>query len=354
MKRGLKILLGLAGLALLIALLIWAYGEARGKKGDGDAGDAPVQTPSRIRNIDGLSALELDRATQNQGGIKTGELALQQHLPTITGYATVLDIQPLIDLRTRHDSTQGQYQVAQASASASQQEFKRLLTLYRNGQNTSLKAVQAAEASWKADQARMDAAHAASRDIRHQARQQWGKTLSDWALASAPSPLTGLLDRQRVLLRVTVPVDETFARPPAHIQITGFGGSAHQVADLISASPQSDPRIQGQTYFYQMTTESLASGMRLKAWLPKSGARAQGVIIPPNAVVWYAGQPWVYIQRDSEHFIRRAISAHESVAGGWFVSQGFKPGERVVINGAQLLLSEEFKPQSGGGDAEGD
>lgn len=354
MKRGLKILFGLAALVLLIALLIWAYEKTHSKQGGGDAGDAPVQTPSRLRNIGGLAALELNQATQNQAGIKTGVLALQHYLPTISASATVMDLQALIDLRTRLSRVHGQYQVAQASAAASQQEFERLRTLYRNGQNTSLKTLQAAEASWKADQARMDAAHAASRDIRHQAQQQWGKILSDWAFKNTPSPLTGLLDRQRILLRVSLPADEALARPPAHIQITGFGESENQVADLISASPQSDPRIQGQTYFYQTAAGSLASGMRLKAWVALSGVPTQGVIIPSSAVVWYAGQPWVYVRLDPEHFVRRAISAPQSVPGGWFVSQGFQPGERVVVSGAQLLLSEEFKPQSSGGDAEGD
>lgn len=186
MKRGLKILLGLVALILLIALLIWAFGETRSGPGDGDAGDAPAQPPSRVRNIGGLSALELDQAVQQQAGINTVVLILQHHLPTIAASATVMDLQPLLDLRIRHDSAQGQYQVAKASAAASHQEFERLRTLYRNDQNASLKALQAAKAAWNADQARMIAAHAASRDIRHQARQQWGKVLSDWAFFKCP------------------------------------------------------------------------------------------------------------------------------------------------------------------------
>lgn len=354
MKRGLKILLGLVALILLIALLIWAFGETRSGPGDGDAGDAPAQPPSRVRNIGGLSALELDQAVQQQAGINTVVLILQHHLPTIAASATVMDLQPLLDLRIRHDSAQGQYQVAKASAAASHQEFERLRTLYRNDQNASLKALQAAKAAWNADQARMIAAHAASRDIRHQARQQWGKVLSDWAFLNAPSPLTVLLERQHVLLRVTLPADEVFSRPPARIRITEFGEPGNQNADLISPSPQSDPRVQGQTCFYQTAAGSLASGMRLKAWLALSDVPAQGVIIPTGAVVWHAGQPWVYVRLDAEHFVRRTIAAPQSVPGGWFVSQGFQPGERVVISGAQLLLSEEFKPQSASGDAEGD
>ena len=32
---------------------------------------------------------------------------------------------------------------------------------------------------------------------------------------------------------------------------------------------------------------------------------------------------------------------------GWFVSEGVGPSDRIVVSGAQVLLSEEFKSQIG-------
>jgi hypothetical protein len=67
-----------------------------------------------------------------------------------------------------------------------------------------------------------------------------------------------------------------------------------------------------------------------------------GIIIPSSAVVWYAGTPWVYFKQGKDQFVRKPISADTEVEAGWF-NQGLDANSEVVVNGAQLLLSEEFK-----------
>ena len=45
----------------------------------------------------------------------------------------------------------------------------------------------------------------------------------------------------------------------------------------------------------------------------------------------------------AQWFARREVVQARPVDAGWFVSEGFKPGEKIVVAGAQLLLSEELK-----------
>ena len=52
----------------------------------------------------------------------------------------------------------------------------------------------------------------------------------------------------------------------------------------------------------------------------------------------------------SRAFTRREISENEPLAGGWFINANFKPGDQVVVIGAQMLLSEEQKNQIQIGD----
>ena len=81
--------------------------------------------------------------------------------------------------------------------------------------------------------------------------------------------------------------------------------------------------------------------MRVNVEAVASGS-ATGVIIPSNAVVWYAGTSWAYFKQGKDQFIRKPISADTEVEAGWF-NQGIDANSEVVVNGAQLLLSEEFK-----------
>ena len=85
--------------------------------------------------------------------------------------------------------------------------------------------------------------------------------------------------------------------------------------------------------------------MRVNVEAAASGS-TNGIIIPSNAVVWYAGTPWAYFKQGKDQFVRKPISADTEVGsltdGGWF-NQGLDANSEVVVNGAQLLLSEEFK-----------
>jgi multidrug efflux system membrane fusion protein len=63
--------------------------------------------------------------------------------------------------------------------------------------------------------------------------------------------------------------------------------------------------------------------------------------------VWYGGQRWVYVRTAPTRFTRRFVAATTTYTGdqGLVVSSGLHAGDQVVIDGAQLLLSEELRPQ---------
>lgn len=67
--------------------------------------------------------------------------------------------------------------------------------------------------------------------------------------------------------------------------------------------------------------------------------------MPTDAVVWWQGRAWIYVQRDPTLFARRELATDSPVPGGWFIAQGISPDQRVVTKGAQQLLSEEFRAQ---------
>jgi hypothetical protein len=90
----------------------------------------------------------------------------------------------------------------------------------------------------------------------------------------------------------------------------------------------------------------------LVAWLVLPGEPRPGVIVPRDAVLRHAGETFVYLQKD-DVFQRQAVALERPVADGWFVGVGtndhppLQPQEKVVVVGAQQLLSEELKGQGG-------
>lgn len=75
------------------------------------------------------------------------------------------------------------------------------------------------------------------------------------------------------------------------------------------------------------------------------GNHVAGALVPDADVVWLDGKAWVYARRGSEQFIRKEIATDRLAENVWGVEKNVSPGEHVVTQGAQQLLSEEFRAQ---------
>lgn len=312
--------------------------------GKGSITAVPASVVQRVSVVNGLTILTLDVDTQVESGIRTELLSSSSHQAEVTAYGTVLDLQPLIDLHSRYIAASAAVDAARATASASRQEYQRNRALYQDNQNISLKTYQAAQAIYLPDQTRLTVAVLNLQSIKGSVHQLAGETLGGWVLDSHSVEFERLLKRQEVLLRVTLPFGDSI-QTPDKIQIAP-NNTRRLSAYLVSSAPQSDPKIQGNAFIYR-TAEQIASGTHIAAYMPISSHAEQGVLIPANAIVWYGGQPWAYVQVGADRFARHSVSQHVPMDNGFFVTEGIKAGERVVISGAQLLLSEELLPQPG-------
>ena len=81
-----------------------------------------------------------------------------------------------------------------------------------------------------------------------------------------------------------------------------------------------------------------------------AGEELNGVVVPGAAPVWWQGKAWVYVQTKAGQFARREIPTDFPVENGWFVTSGLSSRDHIIVTGAQLLLSEEFRAQIQVGD----
>jgi hypothetical protein len=341
MKRTGNILLPV--LAAMAALLILVQGAAFGDS------EAPTEGKSLVGAGDQVGVISVSEEAQKASGIRTEVLQKTSYTPKVRALGRVLDLTPLVEVRTRFQAASGKARETGAALTASQKEYDRVRELYHLNRNVSEKTLQAAKAAWEADQARQATAIAAQGDIRDEARLRWGEPLTRWALGGeSVKRLSDLLSGRRVLVEISPPQPLNQKAPPLRIDVVAGDGPAGAVqARFLSPAPRVDPALQGKSYFYLAPGSRLAAGMRVVAFLPGGSGAQTGVIVPAGALVWYADRAWVYLRTGSERFVRRPVSTDVRAPGGWFVTGPDLAGARVVVAGAQLLFSEEFTPAQG-------
>jgi hypothetical protein len=94
-----------------------------------------------------------------------------------------------------------------------------------------------------------------------------------------------------------------------------------------------------------------------RLWKPSASARSRrpcsrapldGIEIPGSAVVWWTGRAWVLLRTDTDTFTRHEIPTDVPAPGGGFIVPVQRlphPVSELVAQGAQVLLSEEFRAQ---------
>ncbi len=335
---------------VVLAVAVWGVVRSHSESGTETEREKPVSAPSRVSQVDGLAAITLDAAAQKTSGVVVAAQQATSHRREMQALGTVLSIEDFSGLRTAYIAAESQQETAAAAAAAARAEYQRLRELHDGNQDISTKALQAAEATWRADEAALRIAQAGLATAQHTANQQWGSVLAQ--AAAADSPLYArLVTQQEVLLQVVVPAGVEIVPPTrARVQLRR---EAFVSAQLISEVPRTDPRLQGLSFLYRAPATGLLPGTSLTVYLP-AGDAAPGSMIPASAIIWWQGRAWVYTQDRPDRFVRRALPPDQSMEGGWFVPTGFAHGEKVVVSGAQMLFSEEQRTQStAGGDTDG-
>ncbi|AGK59747.1 hypothetical protein HYPDE_40393 [Hyphomicrobium denitrificans 1NES1] len=353
----------------LSGLLVWGFIKGR----DGAAAEAQREQPVKAavqvsRANTGLPTITLDPNLQKQADLQVKRPNTAPYQQQVQAYGSVLDLQTFTDLGNTIANAKSQLAIAEAKLAASQAAFQRTQVLHKN-QNVSTAQFQAAEATYRSDEASVKAAEVQTQNATASAYQAWGQVLGR-SLADGTPLARGLIQREEVLIQITLPVGVSLGRAPQTASIETTTGQRVRI-EFVSPATRTDPKIQGISFFYTADAASGAlPGMNVTAQLPV-GQSTSGIAIPASAVVWLQGRAWVYLQVATNTFIRREIPTTEPQPGGGYVVpalanpqrselptsdvDGAEPplpkNESLVVSGAQVLLSQEFSSQiQGGGD----
>ena len=336
------IFLGIVSLALSAAAGWYIINQAFDDSGASTAAAAQSAPPTAVQTVNGETVVVVSPDAQRAGHIEIAPLAAVTSQSGINADATVIDLQPLFDLRNRVASARADVDTFTAQAASSRTQYEGSRTLFNDDRNISQKSLQAAQSTMQGDAAKLQSAQVTLDGLAGTLRQQFGNALANAATAPASTLFQRLQSGQSVVLRVTLPASFG-TTPPERIAVdTPSGGTVP--AQRLSASPLADPAVQGTPWFYVADTV-LPANLRTSARVPTSGEAVSGLLIPEQAVVWYGGQTWAYVRTAHDRFTRRYVPAVNAGDHGFMVTTGFRAGDQVVTQGAQLLLSEEIKPQ---------
>lgn len=334
---------------LLGAVLVGALSRHRGDSPAQDRDEEQERGPSRVQVQDGETVITLSAAAQKRAGVSVETLREVRNRQQATAPATVLAATELATLRDQYVAGESLVKKREIAAGVDGKEYQRLKRLYEQNQNVSAKVFQAAQGQLQSDQADFAAARQRLKLARGGIRQSWGGVVAKWVASGAPA-LQRILDQRDVLVEVTIPAALKSARPSS-VRLEIPAGNA-VTANLVSLFPRVDPRIQGVSLLYLSPARpGLVSGVNPVAHFA-AGRLKSGVVVPESAVVWWQGSAWAYQQTEPGHFVRRKVETSAPVRGGYFVTNGLAAGDRIVSEGAQMLLSTELAPQreSAGGE----
>lgn len=322
--------------------LIWGFRSGRSEQAAEEERDAPVEPPSRVAAEGGKTVLSFDERAQRANGIAVTTLAADRRSAETPATGVVLQLQPLLDLKTSYNAALMDIAKARAAANASQAEYRRLSQLNQEGQNVSEKSAETARAASESDAAVLQNAEQSLAVLKSSLPLHWGAVVAGWLQQGSPQ-LDAMLAQREYLLQVTAASSAGFKAPvQAAVQ---FPDGSHAAAHLISVLPQLDPRLQAPSFLYSVAAHpGLIPGINLPVFLP-SGPVRRGVIVPYSAMVWWQGRAFCYVEEQAAKFTREEVSTADPTPAGWFVSEGIQTGARVVTAGAQTLLSEEFRSQ---------
>ncbi len=324
-----KILSGLVVGVLAGGVGVWLFVSHR----DTAATEEKVQSQSHVQHgTNGETFLKLNKEAQEHAGLKTAVLEATELKPELKAFGRVVDPSSLATSLTEIAG-------AHAQLEASAKEAERVKRLFDQNQNVSARALESAEAAVKRDHIAVEAAQL-------RLITAWGKSIAD--RSGLDVFIRSLVTQEAALVRVDVPVSEKLESAPTGARLALLSESDTPIdAEFIGAAVSADPQTLGRGFLFLIKGKPLPVNAAVIAYLSLPGETQKGVIVPRDAIVRHEGEAFVYVQRGDEQFERKVLELEYPLAKGWF-TEAFKPGVKVIVTGAQQLLSEELKGAGGG------
>ena len=304
-------------LAIAALLLLSACGKDAGDKPE--AKDKDADTPGITLKAEEMESL----------GLTVLPAVAAQYQGQISGYGVVT----ALDAIAQADSD---FLAAQATATQSQAAAARARSL-STGEEAAIsrEQLEAAQSKAAADQAALGLARRKSEaafglNSPFRDSESRGRVMREFASGAA------------VLVRATFPT--AGGEAPKRLIISRMGADTKSWTTATIWDAPADPAVPGRSFYAIVRGSDLAQNERVTAAIP-SGAPQMGTAVPARAVVYGESEAWVYEQTGPRTFLRVPVATDRPLSDTYFVTN-IKPGQKIVEDGAGLLLAHEVNPST--------
>jgi multidrug efflux system membrane fusion protein len=310
--------------ALLLPALLAALVACNG------GSEVVARSPSDVEPAAEPGVLRLDLAAQERIALRCEPAAVSTRSATIAAFGALAD--PLDVARLSSEA-----EVAAIESAATRDESRRLATLHDEGGNVSLRAVQERQAQLAAEEGHQRLADAAL-------QRATGAAFATRPAAERQAVVDAMLRGEVGLAHV-----RAAGAPPAQapvgatVTLVERPGEALGVDALLLSLAPEQAATPVWLVWVRAAGTPLRAGAAVEARLELAGGPREGVLIPRSAVVRDGDAAWIFVRIAEEAFERRRLALDAPLDGGWFATSAARPGEALVVQGAELLLSEQLR-----------
>jgi len=301
--------------------------KSSGGKEDSEAAAAPAAGDSESGQGVQLKPEQIEHLGIGLSSAQTAAVA-----PEVQGYGVVLSHETIAQ-------TVAELATAQAAVRQSRAVLERAQHLAGTQGALSADTLEGAERQAAVDAAALALAH-----------RQLSATLgaqAPWNDDAHEEELNAVAAGQLQLVRATFPLGSWKGGVPASARVSHLDpeplAASWKLTRLWGAP--ADANVPGRSFFALLEDTQFSEGEHVQVWAP-AGPAVSGVLVPAAAVVINAGSYWCYVQKDPGSFVRVAVDTSLPAQGGYVVTTGLAPGDRIVTTAAGLLLAREINPST--------
>jgi len=341
--RALAVCFSRLGLALALSSLPLVTVNAVVADDDADDPQGAEVRGVVVEIIDGRTNIRIDPADQARLGIAVTQAISHRYVVEFAVFGRVVATSGLVELRGSLIEARGEGRTLATAIAAQQLMIDRINEMQAQGLAYDYAQLQRERRILLELEGRRRAAVLRIRQLRDRAVHDWGARLGR-AIGDESDPLVAdIVHRRRYLLVTERPPGEGGDFASANVMIEPNGNRDAATPGELIGPATAVFGARGRSVFVVGARSDLRSGMRVSIWFGAKDNTLDGYLVPREALVWYAGNQWIYVQRERGRFERHRVEGGKYFGDKVFLEHGIGAGDEVVLTGAPSLLGEEFR-----------